>query len=87
MTDELPDYSDTTHESLPDDGKEGLRCLECQSVIFDVSKLIKHLHNRPGHRKFASGDDLVIDMTYMRDLDTGAVSHYQYLKSEKQDHD
>lgn len=75
-------YGDTPHEPLPDEEKKGLRCLECESVIFNVAKLIRHLHERPGHRKFASGDDLVVDMTYMRDVDVGAVSHYQYLKDQ-----
>lgn len=74
---------ETTHKPLPDDGKEGLRCLECQSVIFDVKKLIRHLHNRPGHRKFASGDDLVLDVSYLRDVDTGDVSHYNYLMDKE----
>jgi hypothetical protein len=85
MTDDLERYGDSTHEPLPEDGKEGLRCLECDSVIFEVGKLIRHLHERPGHRLFASGEDLVVSMDYLRDVDTGAVSHYQFLKDEQED--
>lgn len=70
---------DTTHEPLPDDFDRGVCCLECQSVIFNVSKLLKHLHERPGHRWFKSGDDIALRIEYMRDVDVGAVSHYNYL--------
>ena len=34
----------------PNDGvKEGVCCLECQSVIFNVGKLLRHVENRNHH--------------------------------------
>lgn len=45
----------------PNDGvREGVCCLECQSVIFNVSKLLRHVENR-NHYWFKSGDDLVLN--------------------------
>lgn len=54
MTDKEP-------EALqPNDGhKEGVCCLECMSVIFNVGKLLRHVEKR-GHYWYKSGDDLVL---------------------------
>jgi len=39
--------------------KEGVKCLECQSVIFSTGKLLRHIHRR-GHTWFCSGDDVTL---------------------------
>jgi hypothetical protein len=47
-----------TDDERPNDGvKEGVCCLECHSVIFNVGKLLRHVENR-NHYWFKSGDDL-----------------------------
>jgi hypothetical protein len=48
-------------DKRPNNGiKEGLCCLECHSVIFDVGKLIRHVENRD-HYWYKSGEDLVLN--------------------------
>lgn len=50
----------TDDHSRPNDGvKEGVACLECHSVIFNVGKLLRHIENRD-HVWFKSGDDMVL---------------------------
>jgi len=40
--------------------KQGVMCLECKSVIFSVSKLLRHIQKR-NHNWFKSGDDLALN--------------------------
>lgn len=71
--------TDTTHKPLSDGFNSGVCCLECQSIFYHVRGLLRHLHERPGHRWFKSGDDIALRIEYMRDIDIEAVSHYNYL--------
>jgi len=51
----------------PNDGvKEGVCCLECQRVIFNVGKLLRHIENRD-HEWFKSGDELVLHAKTLTD--------------------
>lgn len=50
-----------TDDKRPNDGHhEGVTCLECYSVIFNVGKLLRHVENR-GHNWFRSGDGLAFN--------------------------
>lgn len=54
--------SDTENDDpRPNDGvKEGVCCIECKSVIFNVGKLLRHIEQR-NHYWFKSGEDLVLN--------------------------
>ena len=53
----------------PNDGiKEGVCCLECQSVIFNVGKLLRHVENQ-NHHWFKSGDDLILNAKTLTEPD------------------
>lgn len=44
----------------PNNGNhEGVCCLECQSVIFNTGKVLRHIENR-NHYWFKSGDEIVL---------------------------
>lgn len=59
----------TDCDPRPNDGvNEGVCCLECHSVIFNVGKLLRHVERRD-HHWFKSGDNLVLNAKTLTDAD------------------
>lgn len=51
-----------TDDPRPNDGNhEGVCCLKCHSVFFNVGKLLRHVKNR-NHTWFKSGDDMALNV-------------------------
>lgn len=73
------------HEELDGETHQGVKCLDCSSVIFDVESLIQHLLDRPGHRLFTSGDDVVLSIDCLADVDPQIASELQHLRDQHTD--
>ena len=46
----------------------GVTCQNCYSVIFDVEKLLRHIAERPGCRRFTHSDEMVIEVDAHDDI-------------------
>ena len=44
---------------------QGLCCMDCQSVFFDIESFLKHLKENPGHDWYKSGKDLVFSLSLL----------------------
>jgi len=58
-----------TDDKRPNNGEyEGVTCLECHSVIFNVGKLLRHIENR-NHEWFKSGEDVALHAKTLTERD------------------